>query len=241
MRANASRGSVARSMLACTLNTNAEHGFVPCRRRGRGVAAGARSTMASSRCRTPKLAQAQPAKTGVDALANKDAGPRRRPSLGSILNSLCSSFYVLGAFLGGGAVGGSRPLGGDLAVPCAVRLKRVKMSAAAVDDTPRRSPRRRTIRRATWSRGPRSPIWASIWSSSSSGSMPSCFRKVITCRNGTSNSFSVSGSMPFAKSEHHHARRVHCSTARDRCPGRSPRWPGVSIRGKVLVSSSANL
>src|SRR6478736_3266837 len=69
MRAKAMRSRWLRSMFACTLNTNAEHGSS--RWRGlpsmsaRGVGAGARSTMASRRWRTPKLVSADPANTGV--------------------------------------------------------------------------------------------------------------------------------------------------------------------------------
>ena len=74
-RANAKRSLWLGSMLACTLNTNAEKSLSNARSAPesstRGAGAGARSTAASNNIRTPKLVSAEPTNTGVVMPARK--------------------------------------------------------------------------------------------------------------------------------------------------------------------------
>ena len=177
--------AVGRSMLACTLNTNAEHGSS----RGRGlsstssraVGAGARSTTASSRCRTPKSVSADPANTGV-RLAGEE---RREVDVGADRARAAPSssvrFVHAAALLVGGLLGGRRPPRARSCAPRAVRVKRLNTSVRR-SMTPRKSPSTRPARWPAWGAG-RSA--ASISSSSSSGSRPgrsNLLRKVITGR-----------------------------------------------------------
>ncbi len=204
MRAKAMRSRWLRSMLAWTLNTKAEHGSSRCRglsstsRRGDG--AGASSTMASSRWRTPKLVSAEPANTGVDSPARND-GMSTSASI-ALSSSVSSVLLVQAAPSSEAARSAGTSSSGAIWLPRAVRVNRVKTSVRR-SITPRRSPNEPTGQVAGVGRR---PICASIWSSSSNGSMPgrsSLLRNVITGRlreRQTSNSFSVCGSMPLAES-----------------------------------------
>ena len=87
-RTNATRSRCDGSMLACTLNTNAENGSSILRAApstsSRGDGGGASSTMPSSSMPTPKLVMADPTNTG-------DCSPARNRSMSTVPASSSSS------------------------------------------------------------------------------------------------------------------------------------------------------
>ena len=168
----------------------------------RGDGAGARSTTASSIMRTPKLVSAEPTNTGVDSPARNDGDvdvgadrveqrrSRRRPSARP-----------------GPPRRRPRRRGDDLLG----RQRRAAVRAGEADVRRRCGGRSRRAGRRPSPTGHvagvgRSPIWASISSSSSSGSRPgrsNLLRNVSTGSRRvrqTSNSLRVCASMPLAAS-----------------------------------------
>ena len=191
-------------MLACTLNTNAVHSpssgraspVIVCR----GSGAGARSTIASSRLRTPKLVSAEPTNTGVDSPARNDFRSTSAPIASSSPDSSWVWTHALPSSSAARSAGTSSS--GAIALPLVVRVKRVN-SPVRRSITPRNSPEMPTGQVAGVGL---SPIWSWISSSNSSGSRPGrsyLLRNVITGRlreRQTSNSLRVCGSMPLAES-----------------------------------------
>ena len=224
IRANARRSRWAGSMLACTLNTNAENPASSDRgapsASSRGEGGGARSITASRIIRTPKVVSAEPTNSGVESPARKEPRSTSAPTASSSRSRRAR--WPTRAFLGRGAL---RPTTSP--VPARHRIG------------PRSGCSRRCVGRSRaqvagdadgpCGRSGRRPICASISSSSSRASRPGrsyLLRNVSTGRRRarqTSKSLSVWASMPWRCRAPSPPRRL--LTARGRCPPRSPCGP----------------
>ena len=209
MRAKAMRSRWLRSMLACTLNTNAEHGSS--RWRGlpstsaRGVGAGARSTIGVEEVADTEVGERRSGEHR-GGLAGEE---RRQVDVGADRVEQRRVVDRLGPLVrpppprpGSASTSSS----GAICEPRAVRVKRVKTPVRR-SITPRRSPCDPTGHVAGVGRR---PICSSIWSSSSSGSIPgrsSLLRNVITGRFARAADLEQLQRLRFdalGRVEHHH-------------------------------------
>ena len=154
--------------------------------------------------RTPKLVSAEPTNSGVESPARNDARSTSAPTASSRPISSCAVCHAAPSSAAATSVGTSSS--GASEAPRSVRVKRM-YSPVRRSMTPRRSPAMPTGHVTGVGRR---PIWASISSSSSSGSRPGrsyLLRNVSTGRRRarqTSNSLQRLRLDALGRVEHHH-------------------------------------